>query len=814
MQRRPARRVRRLHTGHGVARVGHRLLRRRQRRVVVARDVQIRRVVVQHDGRRHAVQRVQRVVDPSHTVHAHHAFDVQFRFHCLRSFLRCPVVCLVFCRLDMGVRLRRRFFLRLRARQRAEAAQPERVGDDAHAGHAHRRRREHGRQAPAERREKDARRQRNADGIVKECPEQILLDVAQHGARQANRIRHVPQVAAHQDDARAVNRDVRTRADGDAHIRTRQCGRVVDAVAHHGDPLAGGLQRRDVRLLVLRQHLCLHGVDAQLALDGGRRHAVVARQHAHLQPEAAQHLNRLRARRLDRVHRRQHAQQAALLREIQRRLAAARQRVHLLRHAGQIDVVLLHQRGVARQIPVRAQRRGDAAPEDRFKFPHLLRRDALLLCIAHDRLGERVLAVRLDRGRDAHQLLLRNKAGEQHIGHARAALSDRAGLVEHDRVDVVQLLQRLRRAEQDAVFRALARADHDGDRRGQSERAGTADHQHRNADGQRKLRRRAAQQPDDRRRQRNEHDNRDKHARDAVRQPRNRRLGRRRLFDQPDDLRQRGVRADALRANLQKALAVDRRRDHLAAGRLFHRDGFARDRRFVHTRTALFHDAVHRHAVARPQHDQIARMQLRDGDLDLPAVALDQRRLRRELHERFNRGAGLAARAHFKVFAHRDERQNRARGLKIQIHMVLRDQLHVARAQAGAHAVNRKHAVHQRGGRADRDERVHVGRAVPQRLEPVDKKRAVQIDDGQAQQKLGQRVGDGVFHPQKHPRQRQPHHMPHREIHQRDEKRDRPDQPRLHVLLLLFQRVFRLRGGRLRAFLRRAVARLRHRRAA
>ena len=68
-----------------------------------------------------------------------------------------------------------------------------------------------------------------------------------------------------------------------------------------------------------------------------------------------------------------------------------------------------------------------------------------------------------------------------------AGLADgqRAGLVDHQRVDLLQPLQRLGVADQDAGRGAAADADHDRHRRGEPERAGAGDDQHRHRGHQR-----------------------------------------------------------------------------------------------------------------------------------------------------------------------------------------------------------------------------------------------------------------------------------------------------------------------------------------
>ena len=70
------------------------------------------------------------------------------------------------------------------------------------------------------------------------------------------------------------------------------------------------------------------------------------------------------------------------------------------------------------------------------------------------------------------------------VGDHRAALGDGAGLVQHDGLDAVGLLQGRAALDQDAVLRALAGADHDGRGGGQPQGAGAGDDEHRGEDGQ------------------------------------------------------------------------------------------------------------------------------------------------------------------------------------------------------------------------------------------------------------------------------------------------------------------------------------------
>ena len=67
------------------------------------------------------------------------------------------------------------------------------------------------------------------------------------------------------------------------------------------------------------------------------------------------------------------------------------------------------------------------------------------------------------------------------LGDHRLAVGERAGLVEDDGLDAVGGLQRVAALDQDAALRALAGADHDGGRRGQTQRARAGDDDHRGA---------------------------------------------------------------------------------------------------------------------------------------------------------------------------------------------------------------------------------------------------------------------------------------------------------------------------------------------
>ena len=95
-----------------------------------------------------------------------------------------------------------------------------------------------------------------------------------------------------------------------------------------------------------------------------------------------------------------------------------------------------------------------------------------------DRRRQRMLAAALDAGSEAQHLRLVEAGQRDDRHHLRLAFGERAGLVDHQRVDLLHAFERLGVLDQHAQLRAAADADHDRHRRGEAERAGAGDDQH------------------------------------------------------------------------------------------------------------------------------------------------------------------------------------------------------------------------------------------------------------------------------------------------------------------------------------------------
>ena len=406
-----------------------------------------------HDAR-HALQRL---FHPRLAVLAHHALDLQYQLALRRRGLdvanafdrRAPR------QLDpqrLRVRAALAPFVMARVAQ-LEEVQPQRVRDHAEARQAHRRRAEHRVQRPAEQGDVQPRRQGDADHIVEEGPEQVLVDVSERRAAEADGRRHVAQPALHQHHVRGVDGHVRARADGDADVRAGERRGVVDAVADHGDP-AILLELADHRLLAVREHAGHDLVHAGLRADGLRRALVVAGQHHHADAHVPELADGLRAVLLDDVGHGDDARRDAVLEKQQRRLALVRERLRPRRQGFRQSGQALDELQAAAGERRAALSRLHAAPRQGPEARDLADPQVARLRLAHHGASQGMLAVRLHgRGQGKQRRLVKARRRDD-VRHARLALGDGAGLVQGDHVHLARLLQGDGGLEEDAVLRA------------------------------------------------------------------------------------------------------------------------------------------------------------------------------------------------------------------------------------------------------------------------------------------------------------------------------------------------------------------------
>ena len=631
------------------------------------------------------------------------------------------------------------------------------------------------------------------------------MNVPQRCAAETDGGGDVQKRALHKHHIRRVDCNVGACADGNAGIGGGEGRCVVDAVADHSDG-AIFLQLPHDSLLTARQNARDHIVHARKLADGVSRPLIIARQHHNADAHAAQLPDGLRAFRLNGVRHGNEAEQPAVFRKQQRRFAGLGKRIRLLLN-------------FLRQCKLRGHIFDAAAEQLRVQHccgqtaagdgGEVLRRFGLqlfFLAALHDRCGQRMLALGFQRDGCLQKFPLRHAISRDEICDLRLAGGDGAGLVKRDNARPACVLQTCRRFEENAVFRAYAAADHDGDRRRKAQCARAADDQYGNATRKRKGEFPAQQQPDDRCHKRDGNDCRDEHTRNLVRRFGNRRFRRRRVGNHADDLAERGVFADAGCLTPEEARAVDRCGGNTVAGSLVNRDALTGQRRFVDGACTIQHNAVNRDALARTDDEHVALANLRGGDFNLFAVTDHRRRLRRESHETLECVRGFSLGVRLKQLADGDECEDHGGRLKIKFVHIRHGGLAAAVQLRVRHGEQRIDAPAVGRCRAERDKRVHVRRAAQQALCSAYEKFLIDDHDDPGQQQLDKTHGDVVAVKPAWQRPA-PHHMAHREIHQNEQKCDRGDQPLFKMRRLpVLQRTCVCRGRSLLPPPRRAVA--------
>jgi len=232
------------------------------------------------------------------------------------------------------------------------------------------------------------------------------------------------------------------------------------------------------------------------------------------------------------------------------------------------------------------------------------------------------------------------------------------------------LLECVTVADQDAELGCLAGAHHDRGRGGQAERAGAGDDENRDGGADRHgpvVAGRPGQRPDGERDGGGDEDAGHEPRGDGVGQALHRRLGALRVFDEPDDLRERGVLAHGRRAEQEGAGAVDGRADDLVPGRLADRSALAGEHALVDRRFAVDDDSVDRDLLPGPGPDHVSDEDLLDRDVLLTAVADHPGSLRGQPDECGDGGGRALLGAQFHPAAHQDQGDDHQGGLEVQV---------------------------------------------------------------------------------------------------------------------------------------------------
>ncbi len=230
-----------------------------------------------------------------------------------------------------------------------------------------------------------------------------------------------------------------------------------------------------------------------------------------------------------------------------------------------------------------------------------------LLGAGADGLGERVARVALDGGRQGEDLVLGEAGAGVDVGDDGAAVGERAGLVEHDRLHLRRVLEHARVLHDDAAARRQRDRADDGHRHADEQRA-RGGHDDDGEETHRVARDRPAQRAE------SERDDRVPGTEPVGETP----DGGPILLGLPqhaDDLRVARVLRRAGGNDGERVVAVDRTRHDLGALRLAHHVGLAGEVGLVHRAMPVDHLAVDRTQLVREHCDEIPGHDVGDGDL-------------------------------------------------------------------------------------------------------------------------------------------------------------------------------------------------------
>ncbi len=240
----------------------------------------------------------------------------------------------------------------------------------------------------------------------------------------------------------------------------------------------GLLQAANLGDLAVRQHLGDDVIDPRPASDGRRRAAVVAGEHDRLQPQVVERGHGGGCLVLDWVGYGQQPDEAPGGGDQHRRLGFFLQPGHLggaLRH---LNAALLQESCAAHEDGLPVDARGDPAPLERLKALGGGEGDPPGAGSLYDSAPDGVFTPQLGRGREAQECGL-GDAERHDIRDLGRAQREGARLVQDDDAHLAHRLDGGAVADEDAVLGADAATHHQGRGRGQPQRTGAGDDQHR-----------------------------------------------------------------------------------------------------------------------------------------------------------------------------------------------------------------------------------------------------------------------------------------------------------------------------------------------
>ena len=422
-----------------------------------------------------------------------------------------------------------------------------------------------------------------------------------------------------------IHRNVGTGTHGNTNIGARQGRRIVDAVAGHSDTMPSRLEVGGQALLILWLDLAMHFFDTQLAGHRTRRGRTVASGHNDPDASILKVLHGLPGGRLDWVSYRQQAGQGTVYRQVHDACAFSTQLFGTCLQGLAGHARIGQQGSVAQQQAPPIDPASHSNPRGALELIRFAQRQPLHPGLIDNGMRQWMLTALVKAGGQP-QNLFSTKAGCCFDAlEYRAPFSEGAGFIDDQRINLAQVLDGRRIAEQYPTASSLARSDHYRHRGRQAEGAGAGDDQHRHSVDQTKHPT-GLWPPDSPTNQGQGRDGDDDHhevAGNDVSQALHRRLRALRLHNHLHDLRKHGFRSDLLRLHHQAAVGVQGCPDERVAHLLQHRQRFASQHGFIDGAFALYDQAIDRDLLSGADAQPIARVHMALRDVLFAAIGID-----------------------------------------------------------------------------------------------------------------------------------------------------------------------------------------------
>ena len=329
-----------------------------------------------------------------------------------------------------------------------------------------------------------------------------------------------------------------------------------------------------------------------------------------------------------------------------------------------------------------------------------------ILRATHNRIREGMLAALLEGSRKLEQFFRIHAIDGNYVHKLGASLGEGAGFIYHQSRDFFQLLECSGILHQHALAGTAPHGDHDGHGCGKAQcaRAGDQENGYSIHDGMGESRLGAEQAPREKCDNRNRQHDWNKNSSDFVGKTLNRRACALGFRDALHNAAEQGFSTNPLGAHHECPRAIQSAGRNLVARAFFYWHRLASDHRLIDARVAFDQNAIHRHAAARRHAQAVARLNLREGNLQISGIRKLERNGRSEIQQSADCAACSGPCAQLEHLSQKNECDNHRSRLEVNRHLPAMSQRmgKKIRNQYGRRA-------HQKSGaHSKRNEREHI----------------------------------------------------------------------------------------------------------